>query len=210
MTEKRHIFLVIAVLGAVFAFGLTAFVPAIAQLGDEILNRANNTTNNTETASDNATDFTTTNASNFILEDGTIDCDALANELGGIGVPNGDVCDVVVVRQTPTITTFNNITQENMTMNQFTLMNSVLEFLPIANDTSNSTEVYVMGDFALLETEMNPVLQIVTENDWTVTGIHNHMINETPKTSFMHWEVQGDISDIIENANEAFEATSIK
>ena len=62
----------------------------------------------------------------------------------------------------------------------------------------------------LLETEMNDVLTVVKDNDWTVTGIHNHMINEDPKTSFMHWEVQGDLATIIENANEAFEQTSIK
>lgn len=28
--------------------------------------------------------------------------------------------------------------------------------------------------------------------------------------SFMHWEVHGEIGAIIENANEAFAATSIK
>jgi hypothetical protein len=86
------------------------------------------------------------------------------------------------------------------------------------NDTTTSTtqptggqqQVYVMGDFALLETEMNDVLSIVKDNGWTVTGIHNHMINETPKTSFMHWEAMGDINEIIDNANEAFDATSIK
>ena len=38
-----------------------------------------------------------------------------------------------------------------------------------------------MGDFALLE-----VLQIVKQAGWTVTGVHNQMILESPKTSFMH------------------------
>ena len=47
---------------------------------------------------DNAT---TTSTAELIMENGTLDCQALATELGGIGVPSGDVCDVVVVRQTP-------------------------------------------------------------------------------------------------------------
>jgi hypothetical protein len=98
-------------------------------------------------------------------------------------------------------------------------MNSVLEFLVMpANATTssgNSTmtaseQVYVMGDFALLETEMNNVLSVVKGNAWTATGIHNHMINETPKTTFMHWEAQGNINEIVDQANEAFNETSIK
>jgi hypothetical protein len=99
-------------------------------------------------------------------------------------------------------------------------MNSVLEFLVMPSNattssgnsttTSASEQVYVMGDFALLETEMNDVLSVVKENAWTVTGIHNHMINEMPKTTFMHWEAQGNINEIVDQANQAFAETSIK
>jgi hypothetical protein len=164
-------------------------------------------------AQDNATssDSTTTqNTTELVTENGTLDCQAIATELGGIGIPSGNVCDVVVVRQTPQITGM-----EGVNLNQFTLMNSVLEFLIMpANDTlsdSNSTNhVYVMGDFALLETEMNDVLAVVKANNWNVTGIHNHMINEEPKTTFMHWEAMGDINQIVDDANEAFAETSIK
>jgi hypothetical protein len=164
-------------------------------------------------AQDNATssDSTTTqNTTELVTENGTLDCQAIATELGGIGIPSGNVCDVVVVRQTPQITGM-----EGVNLNQFTLMNSVLEFLIMpANDTlsdSNSTNhVYVMGDFALLETEMNDVLAVVKANNWNVTGIHNHMINEEPKTTFMHWEAMGDINEIVDDANEAFAETSIK
>jgi hypothetical protein len=217
MTTHAHILIALVAMAGIGSFAALAFLPAVGQLGDQILERAENST-------------TGNSSSTFITEEGTIDCEAVASELGGIAVPNGDVCDVVVVRQSPTV-----IGHNNMTMNQFTLMNSVLEFT-IANTTmnadnstngnsdifdnstngnstnGNATEhtVYVMGDFALLETEMNSVLQVVTGNNWTVTGVHNHMINETPKMSFLHWEVAGDIDTIIESANEAFEATSIK
>ena len=73
-----------------------------------------------------------------------------------------------------------------MLMNEFTLMNSVLEFRPVVASVTNTSStsnqnVYVMGDFALLE-----VLQIVKQAGWTVTGVHNQMILESPKTSFMH------------------------
>lgn len=73
------------------------------------------------------------------MDNGTLDCKAIAHELGGIPVPNGKVCDVVVVRQNPQITGMNGLN-----LNQFTLMNSVLEFYvvpPNATTTSslNST-----------------------------------------------------------------------
>jgi hypothetical protein len=197
MASKEKILLpaTAGIVVAIFVFGLGALLPlgqpAVADHDDDSTETSNNET------SDDATE---TSAAEFIMDNGTLDCTAIANELGGLAVPNGPVCDVVVVRETPQITGDNGLN-----LNQFTLMNSVLEFF-----VTDDNEVYVMGDFALLETEMNDVLTVVKDNDWTVTGIHNHMINEDPKTSFMHWEVQGDLATIIENANEAFEQTSIK
>jgi hypothetical protein len=137
----------------------------------------------------------------------TQQCPGLGQTLGGVSVPSGSVCDVVVVRKTPEI-----IGHNGLVLNKFTLMNSVLEFMA-ANTTSQSPSnqsVYVMGDFALLESEMNPVLQVLTEAGWTVTGIHNHMILESPKTSFMHWETQGDLNTIIGQIKNALAETSIQ
>jgi uncharacterized protein DUF1259 len=130
-------------------------------------------------------------------------CSPLAQRLGGIAVPNGPVCDVVVVRKAPMIRG-----TEGMNLNQFTLMNSVLEFIMKPGAAAN--EVYVMGDFALLETEMNPVLGLIKGFGWTVTGIHNHMVQETPKTTFVHWEASGNLDTLVTQLNQAFQRTSIK
>ena len=139
----------------------------------------------------------------------TQQCPVIGKTLGGISVPSGNVCDVVVVRKTPEITGHNGLV-----LNKFTLMNSVIEFMA-TNTTSSSQSpanqnVYVMGDFALLESEMNPVLQILTKSGWTVTGIHNHMILESPKTTFVHWETQGDLNTIIGQIKDALAQTSIQ
>jgi Domain of Unknown Function (DUF1259) len=139
----------------------------------------------------------------------TQQCPGLGKTLGGISVPSGNVCDVVVVRKTPEI-----MGDNGLDLNKFTLMNSVIEFMPTNTTSSTSTpsnqSMYVMGDFALLESEMNPVLQILTEAGWTVTGIHNHMILESPKTTFMHWETQGDLNTIIGQIKNALAETSIQ
>lgn len=195
----KHMVLLPTAVATVAVFSLAVIFTAVgAQNGDELTDSNTNTTS----------------SATLIMDNGTLDCQAIATELGGIGVPSGNVCDVVVVRQTPQVTGHNGVN-----LNLFTLMNSVVEFLVMpanattssGNSTTTSSEqVYVMGDFALLETEMNDVLSVVKENAWTVTGIHNHMINETPKTTFMHWEVQGNINEIVDQANEAFAETSIK
>src|SRR5919108_2352999 len=207
-TTKLMVLLPIAV-ATVAVFSLAAIFPAIfAQDGDDSLQLIGDN----ETLTDSTTNMTS--SATLIMDNGTLDCQAIATELGGIGVPSGNVCDVVVVRQAPQVTGHNGLN-----LNQFTLMNSVLEFLVMpanatttrsGNSTTASEQVYVMGDFALLETEMNDVLSVVKENAWTVTGIHNHMINETPKTTFMHWEAQGNINEVIDQANQAFAETSIK
>jgi hypothetical protein len=205
----KHMVLLPTAVATIAIFSLTAiFTAVIAQDGDDPLQPIGDN----ETLTDSSTNIAS--SATLIMDNGTLDCQAIATELGGIGVPSGNVCDVVVVRQAPQVTGHNGLN-----LNQFTLMNSVLEFLVMpanattssGNSTTTSSEqVYVMGDFALLETEMNDVLSVVKENAWTVTGIHNHMINETPKTTFMHWEVQGNINEIVDQANEAFAETSIK
>jgi hypothetical protein len=205
----KHMVLLPTAVATIAIFSMTAiFTAVIAQDGDGSLQPIGDN----ETLTDSSTNIAS--SATLIMDNGTLDCQAIATELGGIGVPSGNVCDVVVVRQAPQVTGHNGLN-----LNQFTLMNSVLEFLVMpANATTssgNSTttaseQVYVMGDFALLETEMNDVLSVVKENAWTVTGIHNHMINETPKTTFMHWEAQGIINEIVDQANEAFNETSIK
>lgn len=142
-----------------------------------------------------------------------LDCPSLATSIGGIPVPNGNVCDVVVVRQSPQI-----MGDNGLDLNKFALMNTVLEFSPVqsggsssgANTSESSQKVYVMGDFALLETEMNPVLKSITEADWTITGIHNHMILESPKTSFMHWETNGNLDEVVGQIKDALALTSIQ
>jgi hypothetical protein len=207
----KHTILLPAVVATVAVFSLAAIFPAVVAQDTENLSQL---LGGNETLTDSSS-INMTSSTTLIMDNGTLDCQAIATELGGIGVPSGNVCDVVVVRQAPQVTGHNGLN-----LNQFTLMNSVLEFLVMpanattssgnSTTTSASEQVYVMGDFALLETEMNDVLSVVKENAWTVTGIHNHMINEMPKTTFMHWEAQGNINEIVDQANQAFAETSIK
>ncbi len=43
------------------------------------------------------------------------------------------------------------------------------------------------GDFVLIADEVNPVIRALTEHGITVTALHNHMLNESPRLFFMHF-----------------------
>lgn len=47
-------------------------------------------------------------------------------------------------------------------------------------------EAMVMGDFVLLQDEVNPVMSALLESGVTVTALHNHFFFDEPKVYFMH------------------------
>lgn len=113
------------------------------------------------------------------------------------------VVTTVLVRQSPQIQEPGNITD-----NVFTLMNNIIEFKIPPGSTSNQT-VYVMGDFGLLETEVNPVIQQMIAYNWTILNLHPHMKEEQPKLQFLHWQVRGNLTTILSQLNTVLSLTSI-
>jgi hypothetical protein len=119
-----------------------------------------------------------------------------------------------------------------MVMNNFSGMGHYIELIPAAqvlNDTqvfggtinssangtacgtanaSNTTTVVAFGEFALLDPEVVPVNEVLDKYNWTVTTIHNHMLDESPKLLFMHWTVTGNPEEIVQQAKEAIMQTS--
>src|SRR4029077_1268660 len=53
-------------------------------------------------------------------------------------------------------------------------------------------DVMVMGDLVLLETEINPVMAKMIENDLDITAVHNHLLRANPATFYMHVGGHGD------------------
>ena len=50
----------------------------------------------------------------------------------------------------------------------------------------------VMGDLVLLDTEVNPVMQELEQQDIDITAVHNHLLRNDPFTMYMHVEGHGD------------------
>ncbi|HEX8060179.1 MAG TPA: DUF1259 domain-containing protein, partial [Cyclobacteriaceae bacterium] len=45
----------------------------------------------------------------------------------------------------------------------------------------------VAGDFAMLESEVAPVIKALIENGFEVVAVHNHMVHEEPRIFFLHY-----------------------
>jgi hypothetical protein len=154
-------------------------------------------------------------------------CVQYAKELVGKAIPDYNLCDLVVYRQAPAVTR-----SDAMIMNNYSGMGHYIELIPagqILNDTqefggstnssangttqaaannTNTTTVVAFGEFALIDPEVVPVHEVLDKYNWTVTTIHNHMLDESPKLLFMHWTVTGNADEIVQQAKEAIMQTS--
>src|ERR1700726_3778641 len=57
---------------------------------------------------------------------------------------------------------------------------------------SMHSEVMVMGDLVLLETEINPVMAKLIASGLDITAVHNHLLRGNPATFYMHVGGHGD------------------
>jgi hypothetical protein len=156
----------------------------------------------------NATTTTTTTPTSS--SNNKLDCSAIASNIGGIAVPNPDVCDVLILRQAPVI-----IGPGNMNMNKFSTINSIVEVASVSDlmtkssggrgsttaggssaNNTNAQNVFVMGEFALLEPQLVPMVKAAVGSNWTIAAVHNHIVQEKPKMMFVHWFAQGDLNTI--------------
>jgi hypothetical protein len=157
----------------------------------------------------NATTTTTTTPTSS--SNNKLDCSAIASNIGGIAVPNPDVCDVLILRQAPVI-----IGPGNMNMNKFSTINSIVEVASVSDlmtkssgggggsttaggssaNNTNAQNVFVMGEFSLLEPQLVPMVKAAVGSNWTIAAVHNHIVQEKPKMMFVHWFAQGDLNTI--------------
>jgi Domain of Unknown Function (DUF1259) len=68
-----------------------------------------------------------------------------------------------------------------------------------SRSTSSGTgnqNVFVMGEFALLDPQLVTTVKSAVGYNWTIAAVHNHMVLEKAKMMFVHWSAQGDLNTI--------------
>ena len=64
-------------------------------------------------------------------------------------------------------------------------------------------DAVVDGDFAVHEDELEPVLKSLRKSGINIVAIHHHMINETPRTLFLHYWGRGKAEDLAKAVKSA-------
>ena len=111
-----------------------------------------------------------------------IDLDtAKINEiLGARGNPNGGVFGFGIPRAEP-------ITDHGMVVPPAMGTATAINFQPLGNGRAA-----IAGDFVLTADEVNPVLATLRQNGIEVTAVHNHMVDDTPRTFYVHFWAADD------------------
>lgn len=65
----------------------------------------------------------------------------------------------------------------------------------------------VMGDLALTEDEVNPVMDKLFKGGINVTALHNHLMGESPRVMYMHIEGHGEPVQMAKTLREALDLT---
>ena len=65
----------------------------------------------------------------------------------------------------------------------------------------------VDGDFAMLETELQPVLKALRHADIQIVAIHQHMTGEEPRIMFLHYWGVGRTEDLARGLRAALDRT---
>jgi hypothetical protein len=98
--------------------------------------------------------------------------------LGARGNPNGDVYGFGIPRADP-------ITDHGMVVPPAMGTAIAINFQPTGGGRAAIT-----GDFVMLAGEVNPVLAALRQNGIEVTAVHNHMLDDEPRTFYAHfWAV---------------------
>lgn len=65
----------------------------------------------------------------------------------------------------------------------------------------------VAGDFAMLESEVEPVIKTLVQNGIEVVAVHNHMVHETPRIFFLHYWGTGPAEKLAKGFRAALDQT---
>ncbi len=73
---------------------------------------------------------------------------------------------------------------------------------------SGAGKAAITGDFVLVASEVNPVIQVLNQNGIEVTALHSHMLTESPRLFFMHFWANADAMKLARALNEALGKTN--
>jgi hypothetical protein len=74
---------------------------------------------------------------------------------------------------------------------------------------TGSGKAAITGDFVLAGKEVTPVLQALRENGIEVTAVHNHMLDDEPRTFFIHFWADDDAAKLAQGLRAALDKVNV-
>ena len=125
-----------------------------------------------------------------------IDTAGIEQALGFKGKVNGGVFQVGVPRS-------ESITEGGMKVPNSMGLSTALNFQP-----TGGGKAAITGDFVLIGTEVNPVIQALRGNGINVTALHSHMLDEQPRLFFMHFWANDNAVKLAKGLRAALDKTN--
>lgn len=82
--------------------------------------------------------------------------------------------------------------------------------IPLNFQPTGEGRAAITGDFVLLGSEVNPVIRALRRGGITVTALHSHMLEETPRLFFMHFWANDDPKKLATTLRSALDAMNVK
>jgi hypothetical protein len=125
-----------------------------------------------------------------------LDTTAVEREIGKVGERKGDVYKISFPR------TDLNVTVDGVTVKPGLALGSWMAF-----KLTGKTTIIVDGDLVLTEDEVYPVLRELQQHGLTVTALHNHLLQESPKIMYLHFWGEGDAAKLAGSLKQALGQT---
>ena len=125
-----------------------------------------------------------------------IDTAGIEQALGNKGKINGGIFQVGISRA-------ESITEAGMKVPNSMGLSTALNFQP-----TGGGKAAITGDFVLIGTEVNPVIQALRSNGIEVTAVHSHMLDEQPRLFFMHFWANDDAVKLAKGLRAALDKTN--
>jgi hypothetical protein len=128
----------------------------------------------------------------------SFDTSAIDKIIGRKGKPNGAIYQIGIPRA-------ETVSAAGMTLPAAMGIANAINF-----QAAGKHEAAVTGDFALLASEVNPVLRALRRNGIEVTALHSHMLDDEPRLFFMHFWGKGDAVTLAKGLRAALDQVNIK
>jgi len=126
----------------------------------------------------------------------SIDTSLVFRSLGSSGHAQGDVAQLSFI-----------LVPEKVELHHRTVTPALGYGSPINIQMVNPERAVATGDFAVLGSKVEPMVNALTTHGITVTAVHSHLIDETPHLYYIHFWADGALVDVLAGLKAALDAS---